>query len=79
MFYILSQKNCSYCTKAKELIISKGYLYEETNIKSNPILKALAIKANLTTVPQIWVSTFSTLHYIGGYAELCQHFGVPTE
>jgi len=74
MYYILSQPNCSYCQKAKELITKNGFTYEETNIKSSPIVKALAVYAGFSTVPQIWVSTLSSAAYVGGYDDLVEHF-----
>lgn len=65
-YVIFGRPNCSYCTKAKDLLIEneKPYLY--IDISLNPQAKEFMLKAGATEVPQI----FHKFHHIGGFTEL---------
>lgn len=66
---IWSKDNCSFCTKAKRLLDSKGIKYEERKIGEQwtreQLLEAVP---DARTVPQIFLND----SYIGGYNELCK-------
>lgn len=66
-FIVITQDNCSYCDKAKALMVENKMYSVTYNIRSSKWLKDLLGKAELTTVPQIWNSQGE---YIGGYEEL---------
>jgi glutaredoxin len=67
---IWTKENCSYCTKAKDLLVSKDIPFEERNI-SNDWTKEQLLEAvpNAKTVPQI----FLWGKYVGGYDSLLQY------
>ena len=64
---IWSKNDCSYCTKAKELLNSKAIEFEERNISKDwtkeQLLEAVP---NAKTVPQIFLWD----KYVGGYDSL---------
>ena len=66
MFKIYTKDNCSWCTKAKEILRENNITYKEHNIDedhtSKMVLKALRLK----TVPQIWNDDL----HLGGYRQL---------
>jgi glutaredoxin len=71
MIIIYSKENCSYCKKAKELLNSLGFSYNEINVLENPDWKdSNPILKNVKTVPQIFIDDI----YIGGYTELEKKF-----
>lgn len=69
MWVIITQNGCSYCDKAKELLLEKEQVYFTYNLRhnSNKWVLALMRKANLTTVPQVFTPDGSL---VGGYTEL---------
>ena len=66
MFKIFTKDNCSWCTKAKEILRENNITYKAHNIDedhtSKMVLKALRLK----TVPQIWNDDL----HLGGYRQL---------
>lgn len=70
-FVIISQPNCSYCKKAKELIAFKGDTYTELDIQEKWGLKDFLRASQLGTVPQIFMDGF----LVGGYDELEFNYG----
>lgn len=66
-FIIITQDQCSYCDKAKRLMVDNKIHSVTYNIRNSKWLEDLLGKAELTTVPQIWNSEGV---YIGGYYEL---------
>ncbi|RUW57180.1 glutaredoxin domain-containing protein [Mesorhizobium sp. M8A.F.Ca.ET.021.01.1.1] len=54
-FKIVTQDNCPHCVRAKDLIMSKGSTYEETNISALPELVRSTFKAQYKTVPQVFL------------------------
>ena len=66
MFKIFTKDNCSWCTKAKEILRENNITYKEHNIDedhpSKMVLKALRLK----TVQQIWNDDL----HLGGYRQL---------
>lgn len=64
---IYTKDYCSYCVRAKSLLTSLGYPYEEIDITDTPEkLRELAEITRMRTVPQIFVDGVC----IGGYDEL---------
>jgi len=67
---IWSKDNCSYCTKAKELLKSKAIEFEERNISKDWTKKQLLEAVpNAKTVPQIFLWD----KYVGGYDSLLEY------
>jgi glutaredoxin len=54
-FKIFTQNDCPHCVRAKDLIVSKGASYEETNISAMPGLVRSTFKAKYKTVPQVFL------------------------
>ena len=66
---VYSRDNCIYCDKAKELLTSQGFKFEEKNVyEHKEEFKSLFPDAK--TVPQI---IFNGKH-VGGYNELVEEF-----
>ena len=64
---IYSKDYCPYCTRAKNLLESKGISYEEHNIENKPEeMKALMEKTGMRTVPQIFIND----KLIGGFDDM---------
>lgn len=62
---------CPYCVCAKQLLRSKGVVFEEIDITNNEKMwDELEEKSNMKTVPQIFVDD----KLIGGYEELVQFY-----
>lgn len=58
---------CPYCTRAKQLLNSKGAAFLEISVDNMPKVRAEMIsKAGRTSVPQIWIGA----RHIGGCDEL---------
>lgn len=70
MFYILTQPNCSWCDKAKELLEKKGEGYKAFSHTEHVMLRKLMLSANMRTVPQVWCEG----KHIGGYEDLVKWF-----
>lgn len=72
---VYSKENCSYCTRAKMLLLSKDIDYEEHVVDTtsqsdiDKVKKELGID-NFKTVPQISIDG----KYIGGYDDLKKYF-----
>jgi glutaredoxin-related protein len=67
---IWTKENCSYCTKAKELLLSKDINFEERNISKEWTKEQLLESVpEAKTVPQI----FLWGKYVGGYDSLLQY------
>ncbi len=58
---------CPYCIRAKQLLDSKGAVYEEISVDGKPDVRAaMAQKAGRTSVPQIWIGE----QHVGGCDDL---------
>lgn len=71
-FLIYSTSSCSYCKRAKELILQKGGSYVEHYIdRDDNARKDLFVRLpTAKTVPQI----FTNGQHIGGYTELAEYY-----
>ena len=77
-FKLYTTPTCPYCIRAKQLLNSLNYEYEEITVGANGVTKedvANVIPADKRTdritVPQI----FEGDKYIGGYTNLAQYLG----
>ena len=58
---------CPYCSRARQLLASKGWDYEEIAVDFDPAKRAeMMEKSGRRTVPQIWVGN----KHVGGCDEL---------
>ncbi len=67
---VISKPNCPFCTKAKALLVEKGYQFEELELGKDLSLVALKAITNATAVPQIFING----ELIGGSDKLEEHF-----
>jgi glutaredoxin 3 len=67
---VWSKNGCTFCTRAKELLESRGIDYEERNVNADwtreQLLEAVP---TARTLPQIFLDD----NYIGGFTELHKH------
>ncbi|WP_137886338.1 glutaredoxin 3 [Pseudomonas sp. 2FE] len=64
---IYSSDWCSYCTRAKQLLVQKGVPFEEISVDGKPEVRAeMTRKARATSVPQIWIGST----HVGGCDDL---------
>ena len=69
MFHITTSEFCTYCEKAKNLILEKGFQYKE-NPLDDPAKLSSFREAGFTKVPQIWYMG----NHIGGFDDLKKWF-----
>ncbi|GGE47003.1 glutaredoxin 3 [Halopseudomonas oceani] len=65
---IYSSNYCPFCTRAKQLLASKGVEYREISVDGQPALRAemTRLAGGRTSVPQIWIGDT----HVGGCDEL---------
>lgn len=65
---IFTSKNCIWCERAKEQLLTRGYTFKEVDVLSSPEARDLFLKQTngAKTVPQI----FAGDHHIGGHDDL---------
>ena len=64
---VYSSDYCPYCSRAKQLLSSKGVAFEEIKVDGKPQIRAaMSQKAGRTSVPQIWIGD----KHIGGCDDL---------
>jgi len=69
---ILTQPNCPYCDKAKDILRDMGINeFTAFDITEMPALKYFLVQQGLYTVPQVYKSGYR----IGGYDDLKLYFG----
>ena len=70
-FLVFTKYRCSYCDRAKALIVQKGYEYESINIEEDNNIDILLEKNKYArTMPQIFIND----KLIGGYVDLVKYF-----
>ena len=70
-FLVFTKNRCSYCDRAKDLIVQKGYEYESINIEVDNNIDILLEKNKYArTMPQIFIND----KLIGGYTDLVKYF-----
>lgn len=64
---IYTASDCPYCHLAKELLRTKGAVFQEIDVTGNaPLRSEMAAKAGRSTVPQIWIGDM----HVGGCDDL---------
>jgi glutaredoxin 3 len=65
---IYSSNYCPFCTRAKQMLASKGVEYREISVDGQPALRAemTRLAGGRTSVPQIWIGDT----HVGGCDEL---------
>jgi len=65
---IYTLKTCPYCVRAKQLLDSKGVVYQELKVDEKPELadEALQRSGGLKTLPQIFINDT----HIGGFDDM---------
>jgi glutaredoxin 3 len=64
---IYSKPHCPYCDAAKELLRSKGALFQEIDIsESDALREEMILKSQRKTVPQIFIGKT----HVGGFDDL---------
>ena len=70
-FLVFTKNRCSYCDRAKHLIVQKGHEYDPINIEEdNNIDILLEMNKYARTMPQIFIND----KLIGGYVDLVKYF-----
>ncbi len=66
--YIYTKKNCSYCSRAKSLLISKNLEFHEISIDEDyeKQKEMINLSGGIATVPQIFINN----NHIGGFYDL---------
>ena len=68
---VYTTDSCPYCRAAKELLVSKGVLFQEIDVTHDDVArKKLAGLSGRQTVPQIFADGVS----IGGYEDLVRFY-----
>ena len=65
-FSLITRDDCSWCTKAKNLLKQHGLDFVEFNITEHPVLRDFVKSLGVYMVPQLFLGT----EYIGGYTDL---------
>ena len=65
---IYTKRLCSYCWRAKLLLLRRGIAYEEIHAGDPELRRWLAETSGQATVPQVFVGERS----LGGYTELVE-------
>lgn len=70
---VYSKDGCPFCTKAKELLKSRGLAFTEHKVGGEITKELIQERAGtpVRTVPQIFIDD----KHIGGYTELVAHLG----
>ena len=71
-FLIYTIENCTYCSRAKELLKGINFEYEEIHLASltEEKVNELMNKTKMRTLPQI----FHGERFVGGFSELLNEF-----
>ena len=75
-FYIYSNSECPFCTKAKDLLDSLGYAYISMELGwDHPTLIRLKEQMNWKTIPMIFEIVGRDHKFVGGYTDLSAYLG----
>ena len=70
MLTVYSKNNCPFCDKAKHLLKTNGFAYEEIKIDEDPEAREWLISQGHRTAPQIYLG--ETIFVEGGYQGLAR-------
>jgi glutaredoxin 3 len=81
VFEIYTKPNCSYCVRAKNLLVAKELSYDEIDLQVDGERDRLLKRApGARTVPQIFAQhADGSEEYIGGYSELVKWLEEPRD
>ena len=66
---VYSTDPCSFCSRAKELLTRRGYVFEEINLSKDPAGRAQLVElTGMFSFPQIVING----EVVGGFRELVQ-------
>ena len=68
-FTIFGKPKCDFCTKAKDLLDSKGISYVYHDISKDADAKSYIVSRGATEVPQVYEGSL----HVGGFTELAGH------
>ena len=75
-FYLYTVPECSYCTKAKELLVERGYNHLAMELgHDNPTLIRLKEEMDWGTVPMVFELEGRDHKFVGGYTDLVDYLG----
>ena len=64
---IYTKSYCPYCDRAKHLLKSKGYSFEEIDVEHDEgLYEKLKTQTGHRTVPQIFIGD----HFVGGFTDM---------
>ena len=70
-FVMFTSKICSYCLKAKDLLSSRGFSFDEHDVFAGPDLRGEVIEmTGHQTVPAIWDVRGEDPVFVGGFDNL---------
>ena len=69
---VTSQKICVHGLKAKDLLKRNGYRVDDRHLKDPDAIQTFKKAHNVPSLPQVFIENKA----IGGFDELCKHFGV---
>jgi glutaredoxin 3 len=73
-FLVITGDNCSYCTKAKELLTERGHTFTEVDLLD---AQERMKRTGRNTVPQIFrMDESDSWPHIGGYTDLVAYLGL---
>ena len=75
-FYLYSNSNCPFCTKAKNLLDKRGYAHIAMELGwDHPTLARLKEKTDWKTIPMVFELQGRDHKFVGGYTDLVEYLG----
>jgi len=76
IFYMYSNSECPFCTKAKNLLDETGHSYIAMELGwEHPTLTRLKEEMNWKTIPMVFEIQNRDHKFIGGYTDLVEYLG----
>ncbi len=75
-FYLYSNPECPFCTKAKDLLDQRGHTHVAMELDWNhPTLTRLKEEMNWKTIPMVFEIQERNHKFVGGYTDLIEYLG----
>ena len=75
-FYLYSNPECPFCTKAKDLLEKRGYGHIAMELGwDHPTLDRLKEEMDWSTIPMVFEIQGRDHKFIGGYTDLVEYLG----
>ena len=75
-FYLVSNPDCPFCTKAKDLLDQRGHTHIAFDIDwSHPALAQLKKEMDWKTIPMVFELRGRDQKFVGGYTDLVEYLG----